>query len=400
MEIREIREDEKEQAIYIGRQAFAQGRRAGPSSVNNPNRPPTTMIGAWDEGGMQARLSIIGYQVHLGAQVVLPMGGIGGVCCLPASRGKGYAGELLKVALRTMHEAGQPLSSLYPFSWDFYRRYGWEWVGLNRTYAVPTRLFKPASETEFVRAATPEDRPKIAAVYTQLARKYRGMLARTDKQWNSVLEDREEHYTYTYLYEHPSEHPSEQPSDVGSAEGYLTYNGGKPEETRLQEFVATTPRARRALLGLLRRHEMQVDKFKWDAPSDDPLYHQLCHNDIETRIEPMTQGRIVDVAFALSAWSPARDATGSFTLAVQDEHAPWNEGTWRVEFEQGNVDIERTDDAPQLSMPIQSLSQAYYGTPTLDEIRDAAKLTVHDEPAYEAINTLLAGPPMWTLDYF
>jgi len=394
MEIRELQEEDWEQASYIGRQAFAHGRRTGGNWFQDPNRPPITMIGAWDEAGLQARLTIIAYQVYMGPDLVLPMGGIGGVSCLPASRGKGYAGELLKVALQKMYEAGQTLSSLYPFSWDFYRHYGWEWVGLNRTYTVPTRILKPCSETEHVRAVRPEDRPKIEAIYARYAANYRGMVVRDAKEWNAVLQDRDDHYTYTYLYENLDGSGESQP------EGYFTYSGGKREETRIREFIASTSRARRALLGLLRRHEMQVEKFRWDAPGDDLLYHQLCHNDTETKLEPMVQGRIVDVARALTAWHPAPEARGAFDLSVQDEHASWNQGTWHVEFEAGNVSVRRSDAEAQIALTIQSLSQAYYGTPTLDEIRAAEKLTVHDETAYASLRTLLAGPPMWTVTHF
>ena len=391
MQIRELQEEDYEQAAYIGRQAFAHGRRTGAIWFLDPNRPPATMIGVWDEAGLQARLNIVSYQVQMGPNIVVPMGGIGGVSVLPACRGKGYAGEMLKVALQKMYEAGQSLSSLYPFSWDFYRNYGWEWVGLNRTYTVPTKILKPCAETEFVRAARPDDWPRIADMYAHFAAKYRGLTLRNDKDWTSLLKDREEQYVYTYLYEN---------AESGQVEGYFTYSGGSSEQTHIRELIATTPRGRRALLGLMRRHEMQIEKFKWDAPGDDPLYHQLCHNDTETKLEPMVQGRVVDVARALSAWQPSSEVCGEVVMEIQDEHASWNQGRWHLDFEAGNVTIKRTDAEPQVAMSIQSLSQAYYGTPKLDEIRVAEKLTVYDEAGYVALRALLAGPPMWTATHF
>lgn len=389
IEIREIRPEEQEESLYIGRQAFAHGRRVSGNWFQDPNRPTLTAMGLWDEAGLQARLNIIAYQVHLGPDIIVPMGGLGGVSCLPASRGKGYAGALLKVTLERMRDAGQVISSLYPFSWDFYRHYGWEWVGLNRTYTVPTRILKASPETKKVRAAKTSDRPQIEKCYAQFAGRYRGLLVRDEKRWNALLDDTEEHFTYTYLYEHE-----------GEVEGYLTFRGGKSEGTELNDFLALTPRARAGMLGLLRRHEMQTDKFTWSAPDNDPLYHQLCHNDVETKLEPMTQGRIVDVAGALRAWQLGREATGVVTLGISDEHAPWNTGTWRVDFDEGHVAIQKTDAAPQLEMTIQTLSQAYYGTPTVAEIREAQHMAVYDERGYETFCQLFAGPSMWTCDGF
>jgi predicted acetyltransferase len=390
VEIREYGPEEEERASYIGRQAFAHGSRGGSSWMADPNCPTLTSLGVYDEGGMQARLNIIHYQVHLGADVVVPMGGIGGVACLPASRGKGYVGALLTVTLERMRDLGMAISSLYPFSWDFYHRYGWEWVGLTRNYSVPTRVLKPSAETEKVRASTPADRAKIEACYTEFAKRYRGMLAREEKRWNDILKDTDENFTFTFLYEHD-----------GKPEAYLSYHGGTGDETHLNEFIALTPRARRAMLGLLRRHEMQTRKFTWHSPGDDTLYHQLCHDDVETKLFPTTQGRIVDVQRALGAWKTTSEAPqGGVNIKVADEHAPWNAGVWRVEIEAGQATVKRTDAPPNVSLSIQALSQAYYGTPTVAEIRDAEHIEVHDESGYATFRALFDGPPMWTCDGF
>jgi len=389
MEIREIGPEGLDEVQYIGRQAFAHGERTGRSWFADPNRPEMTQLGVWDDDGLQARMSLIAYRVHLGPEVVVPMCGLGGVACLPASRGKGYTGACLKVALERMREAGQVISSLFPFSWEFYRRYGWEWVGLDRRYQVPSGILKPHKETDAIRAAKAKDRPAIEACYTRFAGRYRGMLARDEKKWNSLLEDSDSHYTFAYLY-----------APDGEPEGYQIVRGGSEERTWIQEFITLTPRARLAFLGLLRRQEMQTKKFTWNAPGDDMLYQQLCHNDVETSLSPMTQGRVVDVASALAAWRPRPDARGGVNIAVSDECAPWNTGIWRIEFEAGRVFVRKTDAEPHASLDIQALSQAYYGTPTVDEIRAADRMKVHDESGYAAMRALFDGPPMWTYDGF
>ncbi len=389
MEIREVGPEDYERTVYLGRQAFAHGRRGGKSFLDDPNHPPMTILGAYDEAGLQARVSILHYQVHLGEQVIVPMGGIGGVSCLPASRGKGYVGALLDATLLRMRAEGQVISSLFPFSWEFYRRYGWEWVGTTREYSVPTRILKASAETEKVRAATPADRAKIEACYTQFAQQYRGMLVRDEKMWNDILKDEDEHFRYTYLYE-----------NEGVTEGYLSLHGGTDDATYIEEFVALTPRARQGMLGLLRRHDMQTEKFTWRAPGDDGLYHTLCHNDLETKMFPTTQGRIVDVAGAFTALRPERYKNPPFTMAVTDEHAPWNAGVWEVEVTDGNVMARKTDAEPQMSLSIQALSQAYYGTPDIAEIDNDEHFLIHDWTGYFGLCQLLDGPPMWTYDGF
>lgn len=391
MEIRVLTGEELELEYYVWSQAFERGDREMRWWREFPQKNDESVctIGVFDEAGLQATVAIIDYRIHLGPEVVVPMGGLGGVACLPARRGRGYAGAGLKASLERMREVGQVTSMLFPFSFEYYQRFGWEWIGLERHYTLPTRILRAVPETENVRAATLEDRPAILGLYTQFAGRYRGCVRRGPKTWAAILDDEEKQYTYTYVYEQD-----------GQIEGYLTYRGGKEEKTELREFLSLTPRAQRALLGLLKRHEMQVEKFHWNAPAEDPLWSQRYHWDIETVLRPKTMGRLVDVSGALQAWKPENEARGAVNLAVQDECAPWNTGTWRVEFAEREVSVRPTHDAPHVSLDIQALSQAYFGTPTVAEIRAADRLTVHDESGYVALCHLLAGPPMWLNDDF
>jgi predicted acetyltransferase len=390
-EIRLLTKEEMSQAGYIWSQAFGFGKRR--ADTEEENRPDATYgntfaVGAFDEAGLQAVLEIFDYRIYLGAECVVPMGGVGGVACLPASRGKGYAGQLLRFALGRMHELGVLTSALFPFSWEYYRKYGWEWVGTFRDYKVSTSCIKSDPETEYVRAATVADREIVKEIYTTYAKRYRGCMVRNEGVWY-FLNDTKEQYTFTYLYERD-----------GLAEGYLIYRAGKEEETRLCEFIALTGRAQRALLGLLRRHEMQTKRFCWSAPLDDTMWSQYFHWDIETSLRNTPMGRVVDVAGAIRAWKPAREVQGSVVFSLQDTHAPWNTGTWEVEFGGGEAQVQPSQKTPQLAMDIQAFSQAYFGTPFLDAIRHAGRIDVADEAGYRAFADLLRGPLMWINDEF
>ncbi len=392
MEIREITEDELQEAFLLSAQAFGQGGRDDDFAVNrrsDPNRLPSTSYGLWDAQGLQAKVSVIHYRQHFGPSCIFPMGGIGGVVSLPASRGRGYAGIMLRHALDKMREKGEFVSDLFPFSWEFYRRLGWEWAGQRCDYVVPTRILQADRETEHVRAATPADRPAIQDCYVTWAGRYRGLVERDVKLWNRVLDDGPKEYTYTFLYE-----------PDGKVEGYLTFKGWKSDETKLREFVVLTPRAQRALLGLLRRHEMQVDNFAWSAPEDDTMWYQRYHWDIKTTRQPVTMARVVDVVAALTAWKPNSGASGRVVLRVQDDVAAWNTGTWQADFSAGVTAVKAVDSVPDITLDIQAFTQAYHGSPSLPSLRKAGRLEVHSEAGYESLCRLLDGPPMWMNDSF
>lgn len=386
--IRPLSEEERFGSYYLGQQAFGGGGRDKDWQYD-PDPDPTDTYGVYDEQGLQAQVGIRHFQIYLGPKVVVSMGGVAGVSCLPASRGKGYIGKALAYSLEQMRDKGQVVSTLFPFSWDFYRGHGWEWVGLDRRYTIPSRIFKSDPNVENIRAARPDDRTRIIDCYTKFSGNYRGMIQRTEKHWNDILNDGDKKFTYTYLYE-----------NNGAVEGYLNHHGWDGKKTDLSEFICLTPQAQRAFLALLRRQEMQMEKFRWHAPDDDTLFHQYYHWDIETILSPKCQGRVVDVAGALHALKPEAGRAGAFTFAVRDEQAPWNAGTWQVEVVPGTVHVKQTSHAPQLSLDIQALSQAYFGTPTVAQLRHAERLTVHDEAGFLSFQRLFNGPPMWMNDSF
>jgi predicted acetyltransferase len=388
MEIRPLGPDDFRQAAYLSQQAFG-GGSADLSWLNSPNKPDRVQFGVFDEQGLQAKVAVNTYQVYLADRAVVPMGGLAGVASLPASRGKGYAGACIRYTLERMREAGQIVSMLFPFSIAYYQRFGWEWTGFCNTCSVPTRALQVSEETEYVRAAGPEDRPIIDGAYRAYARRLRGMIERTEKLWNRNLNDTDQHFTYTYLYERD-----------GQVEGYLSFRSINREQTYLHDFLPLTRRAYLGLLGLLHRHEMQVDKFAWDVPHGDRLWYLVCPDEIETKISARTMSRLVDAPAALRAWQPDGGASGSVVLRIHDSAAPWNAGTWKVEFEGGQVEVGPTGESAQVEMDIRALSQIYFGAPSTAEVRAVGGMEVYDEAGYAALQALVAGPPMWINDFF
>ncbi len=390
MEIRVLEGDERKLFNRLWAQAFNRGRRSTDWIGDGETDLSTVYCGVFDEAGLQACLSIIGYHVYFGETLVLPMGGIGGVACLPASRGKGYAGALLKFALETMKANRQPISALFPFSWEFYRRYGYEWVGVQRDTKLPTRILSTSPETENVRLLEDSEMEKIGPVYEKFAKGYRACLQRTPSLWKNFCTHPDDKFRYLYAAEFN-----------GEIEGYLNFTlPGDGDNAHLREFVALTPRARRALLGLLKRHEMQFEFFNWKAPEDDPLWGEFYHWDIETKIRPVYMGRVVDAEAALAPLKPAPHFRGEFRLKLSDKHAPWNEKTLRVAFGDGTVEVEETEAKPNLQMDIQAFSQLYFGTPDADFLLRAGRVAVDDEVAYHGLRSLLSGPPVFTNDHF
>ncbi len=403
MELRVLTPEDKPAIEKLMAEAFGKGSRPEPEAdAPNGDKPalPKTRLGVF-EGPRLVACTIID-SLHLAwGEANAPLGGIGGVACAADQRGRGHVGRLMGEALRVMRDAGQYLSGLYPFSFGFYRRYGWDWVGEQKQYSVPASELKAGPEGRCLTAYEGLDALEIVRpVYAQFARRYHGMGLRTETApgeavphwWRRALDHRDDRTTYVQVY---------RDTATGEAEGYLTFRYPEDGDTaHIGEFYANTPAAYRGLLSVLHYYGVQVEKVSWCAPLDDPLALHVMHYDLETTLKPLFMGRVVDVAAALTALRPDVSLTGEIVLQVADSQCDWNNQTFAVTLDAGHVTVTASQDMPGITLDIQTLSQAYWGQPSLDLLRASGRVAVTDNVQYALLSRLLPPHICFLRDFF
>ena len=393
-ELRALTPDDDEAMAFLMSEAFAGGSRPSPEPEEGKDRI-STALGVFDGARLIAAAVI--HDLHLiWGQADVPMGGIAGVACAAEQRGRGHVARLMSESLRVMREVGQFTSGLYPFAYAFYRRHGWEWVGEKRHYDLPTAETRASPEGKHVRCYDGLEAVEIIRpVYETFARRHRGMATRTDPKpdfWKRALDHHDNRTTYVQVYHDP---------ENDQAEGYLTFRYPHGGETgHVGEFFANTPAAYRGLLSVLHYYGTQVQRVGFSGPTDDLLPLHIMHHDLNTTISPLFMGRVVDVAPALAALTPEPALTGRVTLQVSDGSCEWNNGTFALTFGGGRVIAEVTTDAPNVSLDIQALSQAYWGQPSLDLLRAAGRLTVMHEAQYQLLARVLPPSVCYLQDHF
>jgi predicted acetyltransferase len=81
---------------------------------------------------------------------LLPMGGVAAVASLPAARRLGHVRRVFIDLYAAMHEAGMPVTALYPFRASFYERFGYT------GFAAPRfATFDPADLGQLARMEKP-----------------------------------------------------------------------------------------------------------------------------------------------------------------------------------------------------------------------------------------------------
>ena len=90
--------------------------------------------------------------------MVMPMGGISGVCSMPVARRGGHVRALMQRAIEEMHADGQAISTLFPFKTSYYEMFGYA------GWQIPMYMrIKPAALAPYLKV------PKTGTVLHRLA---------------------------------------------------------------------------------------------------------------------------------------------------------------------------------------------------------------------------------------
>ncbi|MEX1253168.1 MAG: GNAT family N-acetyltransferase [Dehalococcoidia bacterium] len=366
LEIRPITDEEIERSVFIAAYSFNNAeRRDLPAAVERDRKffPNDWSLASFEDGEMTAFLRVIPFAMRINGRG-LSFGGVGPVVSSPEHRRKGHVGALLCRALADMRERGQVLSGLHTPHPSLYRRYGWEIATQQRLYKFAPKEIELAaqpSERGRFRLLSPDDWAQADRVYRQHSAKRNGPIHRREVWWRESI----------FSASQPT------PSDIalwengaGEPEGYVVYwqpmrAGRVPDEPAflVRELVALTSDAYLNLIAYILRHDLPSE-IMWAAPADDP-FRSLVGDASKLTIEAGGNDvmlRICDVEQALRQRAPASpNLDGSVTLEVTDRSASWNQGTWRVEVANGEMQVEKSSGEADLSLSATTLAPLYNG---------------------------------------
>ncbi|MDQ6422172.1 GNAT family N-acetyltransferase [Paenibacillus sp. LHD-117] len=279
---------------------------------------PSDRWAVFVEDRLAAQAVVLELETYIAGKA-FAMGGVAAVATWPEYRRQGFVGKLLVHALAEMNKKGQTLSFLHPFAFGFYQKFGWAPYTENKLYTLMPQQLPP-------RTASPGRIERVIGYdslyepYETFAARYNGTLKRTEKWWN-----------YRINVQKPAKIAAYRDSqDI--VQGYIIYEVSK-KELKVDELVYLNEEARTALWTFIAQHDSMVEKVTLTAPIDDTLIDHLPDPRIKQEVVPYFMARIVDVKGFLEQYPflPQDEAT-EFAVQVADEHAPWNNQTFRVKI--------------------------------------------------------------------
>lgn len=322
------------------------------------------------------------------------MNGIGDVMSYPEYGGNGAITQLMQQAFNDMLEDNVALSYLAPFSYDFYRRFGYEEVFDRTIYRVKNtdlprvKIDKKIGSIE--RLTLAEAIPFIKEVYVNNPNSHNAGLIREDWWWDYLV------------LKHPHWQVGVYFSEDHLSAGYVIYEG-LDTTFSIQEIMFTNWESFQYLSRFICQHESMFSTFEY--ASGDPLGHpDILKNpsNVEVQIKPYMMARIINLETFINHY-PFLKKIKSTRVAVTDKMLPANNGIWRLLINANGTSFEKISDnennMADIRISIQELTKVLLGYRSLNELNRIGAI----RGSYEAITnldaTLRKEPPMlW--DYF
>jgi predicted acetyltransferase len=346
-----------------------------------------------DDGEVRATATVLPLEMFVDGEP-RPMGGVAAVTAHPAYRRRGYAGELMRKILEDLHGRNVHLSMLWPFAHAFYRAYGYELAGESLVYTFEPTDLPSSSEQKHTRASQHEDLPEMMALFERQAARHQCCVRRSEEQWRGerFWQDDEEGKS-AVVYERG-----------GGIEGYLLYQmsgwkeGWEPgRELQARELVASTPRAREALVSFMAALDPMAFEIKCATPRGEPLHPFLTNSYVKAEIEPEFMLRLVNVEGALGYLS--RETGSSLVLEVSDDGIPENAGEYTV----GDGSVKRgAHSEHRVSLDARQLAQLYAGYLSSGRLAEHGLIHPDSLEALERLEAMFPAGDPWVFgpDHF
>ncbi|HTE20775.1 MAG TPA: GNAT family N-acetyltransferase, partial [Armatimonadota bacterium] len=184
LEIRAALPEDRAEAFALQRAAFSLPDGDPPSHPGNREE----LRVAVRDGRVVSCLTLIHAALCMRG-VHLPMGGIRHVATHPDEQNRGYASALLRDTLRELRRDGVSTSVLFPFSFRYYRKFGYELGGNHCHFWCRPNCIPVFAERWSCREAAPTDVPALARFYAERGAQSVCSMVRDERRWERLCAD-------------------------------------------------------------------------------------------------------------------------------------------------------------------------------------------------------------------
>lgn len=327
--------------------------------VDHNNEYLNTYGAFTDEGELTSSVIANPYRCSYWGQIV-GMCGIGGVATLPEYRREGHMRKLLPFVLNAAYQRGDVLSSLFPFSHPFYRKFGYECCGTVQECSVGLHAYQKMPWLGRVKQVLPgDDLTPLKQIYAQFQKNHNFLCDRDEDYWQHRFgKDPYTTHHHVYLWYDKDDVP----------QAYCLLHHDDEKNYHVLDWAYTDPSALRGLFGFFHVLEPSGENIRFKLPMDaDPFCLIPEPYDVNVKLRNIGMLRVINVQEALRLY-PWAAGVERLTIRVRDEHIAENAHTFRVQCGSGTTVTVDDEAQPDLECSIQALSQLLLGASELPRL--------------------------------
>lgn len=265
--------------------------------------------------------------------------------------------QLTKAAIEDMYNDGVTLSYLNPFSYDYYRRFGYEQVFELLRMEIPFEKF--AKRPRVTKGSL--KRYKFTEVISDVKK-----LFDEHNTHGGIVEDE-------WLWEisklrYPDYYTALTFDNDGKVNGYLIYSLGQTEFV-IHDMVYQSPDSFLQIIHFINKHRSVYKKVIINS-SDVSLKPNLFVTDafdVTTTIEPFMMARIINLKSFVNKYPNAITDLENIKIKVDDD-LDWNNHIWNFSINSNKIDFKiSNDENHDIELDIQTLTKAMFGYQSLQE---------------------------------
>ena len=373
MEIRKLKEEDREERIKLMRYAFETSKNTYGKLVMD-KYPINWYYGAFEKDTMVATAGIIPYDIIMRSRD-FKMHGVAWVASKPEYRNRGTVREIMIRMFKNMHDSNIPVSVLYPFKFSFYEMLGYKLVDEHVFYQFRISDIN-YRKTNYHMKEVVRIGDDIRNVYDKIVAKFDYIAKRpTIDYWVG-------HYKGNYKFICYS---GDQPI------GYIIITFLKEEDEWIKSSKKTIlirevfwldQEAKQTIFNFLWSHRDQRKYIAGAFPANENIIDLLKTPRIVKRtILDNSMLRIIDVKTILENLEyPLSDF--SLTFHIHDEFCPWNNGFFTLNSKDKKITVEFNESLEKvidIQIDISYFSQLVAGFRTVSDLLEFGFITVNNE---------------------
>ena len=315
------------------------------SIKTSPIPPNMLYYQALSETGAHMSSGVLSFRTLHFAGKEIPCCGIGGINTDPEYRRGGLVREIIREMATECDRRSIPLTVLHPFSFSYYRSFGFERVADHHVLEFPiTALNFVPHYPDLVRCMGDTHSQELCEVYNSFAKGGRHLLFGRDPDHFPTKDEKKKVYLSCDEEGRPDGYL------ILEIENYFSVNRMVSVNLHIHELIALTDQAMDKLFGFIRMFEGEMETVKMENISMIPEVELRLRHYMHTKISilPDIMVRINDIKDFFEA-IPYPDEAGCFTFkTAEPPRSPWSgekiNGVWRVTYQNGKATVEKLPD--------------------------------------------------------